>query len=143
MALTTSKTRESVPLLPLPPLSRAHQEGLHLLIRQLQEQGQDITLLTQLAESLPRLRAGLSAAERERIEALDASEATFTAALTNVQVLIDAVDALLAPEPVSVQGHVLLDSTLLCQIAATAQTLAEAATDLALRATARAGLLES
>jgi len=139
MALATGRTRESTPLPPLPPVSRAHQAGLQLLIVQLHAHGQDVTLLTNLVESLPRLRAGLSAAERQRIEELDASESTLTAALTHVQALIDSVDALLPSESL---GTMLLDSVHVRQIATTAQALAEAATDLALRATARAGLLE-
>lgn len=139
MALATGRLRESAPTQPLPPVSRAHQAGLQLLIAQLHDQGQDVTLLTNLVESLPRLRAGLSAAERQRIEELDASETTLTAALTSVQELIDAVDALLPSESLSTM---LLDSIRVRQIAATAQALAEAATDLALRANARAGLLE-
>ena len=139
MALATGRTRESSLIQPLPPVSRAHQSGLQLLITQLHDQGEDVTLLTHLVESLPRLRAGLSAPERQRIEELDASEATLTAALTSVQELIDAVDALLPSESLSTM---LLDSVSVRQIAATAQALAEAATDLALRANARAGLLE-
>lgn len=126
----------------LPPLSRAHQEGLRTLISQLHGSGQDVTLLTQLAESLPRLRAGLSAAERQRIEELDSNESALTSALNSAQDAIGALDALLGePDQALTFGTLLVDPVVVQRIAAAAQLLAESATDLALRANARAELL--
>ena len=128
----------------LPPLSHAHQEGLRLLVGQLRANGQDVRLLEQLAESMPRLRAGLSAAERQRIEALDASELALSQAHAALQQAInqfdDTQDAL---QPATLLSTVLVDPELLHQIAEEARSIAEAANELALRAAERAGMLSA
>ena len=126
----------------LAPVSRAHQEGLRSLINNLQGSGQDMTLLIQLAESLPRLRAGLSVADRQRIEELDANETAVAAALNSTQEAIAALDALIGDPSLPLPSAVLVDGSTLRRMAAGAQLLAEAANDLALRANTRAGLLE-
>lgn len=125
----------------VPPVSRAHQEGLRAMITSLQASGQDVTLLTHLAESLPRLRAGLSGIDRQRIEALDANEPILTAALIALHSAIDRVDAAHGPEDASPTA-LLVHAPQLQQLAQAAQALAEAANDLALRAVARAALLQ-
>jgi hypothetical protein len=128
---------------PLPPVSRAHQEGLRSLISSLKANGQDVRLLTQLAESLPRLRAGLNAADRQRIEALDASETALATALNGMNEAITQFDDVQGsaenPTPLAT---ILVEPALLQQIAMVASTIAEAANDLALRARERAALLE-
>jgi len=125
----------------VPPVSRAHQEGLRAMISSLQASGQDVTLLTHLAESLPRLRAGLSGTDRQRIEALDANEPILTAALIALHGAIDRVDAAHGPED-GLPTALLVHAPQLQQLAQAAQALAEAANDLALRAVARAALLQ-
>jgi hypothetical protein len=139
---TTTLARNGTDHLPLPPVSRAHQEGLRALIGQLQSSGQDVTLLVQLAESLPRLRAGLTGADRQRIEELDTNESMLLATLEALQRSIDAFDALQGPpeQPIALTS-LLVDVVLLQRLAVAAQALAEAANDLALRATTRTQLL--
>jgi hypothetical protein len=127
---------------PLPPVSRAHQEGLRALITSMHATGQDVALLTQLAESLPRLRAGLSAADRQRIEELDANDTVMAHALSATQEAIAALDTLIGDPAEPLSCSVLVDASTLRRIAAAAQLLAEAANDLALHTGSRAGLLE-
>jgi hypothetical protein len=126
----------------LPPVSRAHQAGLQALISSLQASGQDVALLTQLAESLPRLRAGLNGADRQRIEALDANEPILTEALFALHGAIDRFDTANGPDDDVSPNRLLVDAPQLQQLAQAAQAVAEAATDLALRAAARAALLQ-
>jgi hypothetical protein len=126
----------------LPPVSRAHQEGLRAMISRLQASGQDVTLLTQLAESLPCLRAGLSGADRQRIEALDANEPILTEALFALHGAIDRFDTAHGPDDEVSPNRLLVDAAQLQQLAQAAQAVAEAATDLALRAAARAAVLQ-
>jgi hypothetical protein len=137
-----AKAQRPQPTQLLAPVSRAHQEGLQILIGQLQSTGQDTTLLSQLAESLPRLRAGLSATERQRIEELDSNETALLSTLTATQESINAFDSLLGDQSQPLATAVLVDSSTLRRMAAAAQLMAEAANDLALRANTRAGLLE-
>lgn len=138
----TSKSQQPPATQGVVPVSRAHQEGLRSIIHNLQGSGQDITLLAQLAESLPRLRAGLNATERQRIEELDANETIVANTLNTTQEAIGALDTLLGDPAQPLSSGVLVDAPTLRRIAAAAQLLAEAANDLALRANARAGLLE-
>jgi hypothetical protein len=140
MAFSVGRSRETIAL---PPISHAHLEGLRALIGQLHEHGQDVLLLTQLAESLPRLRSGLSTAERQRIEELDTNENLFLAALSNVREAVDVFDCVVAPpEQPMTPTSMLIDPMRLRQIAEAASVLAEAANDLALRAMNRSELLE-
>jgi hypothetical protein len=140
MAFSVGRSRETIAL---PPISHAHLEGLRALIGQLHEHGQDVLLLTQLAESLPRLRSGLSNAERQRIEELDTNENLVLAALSNVREAVDVVDCVVAPpEQPLTPTNMLIDPMRLRQIAEAASVLAEAANDLALRAMNRSELLE-
>ncbi len=142
MNFITNRTLTTIPTATLPPVTHAHQEGLRALVEQLQTAGQDVRLLVQLTENLPRLRAGLSAADLQRIEDLDANEVVITHAMAILQEAIarfddiqsDANQLLLTPT-------MLLDMTLLTQIADAARAMAEAANDLALRAMERAGML--
>jgi hypothetical protein len=120
----------------------AHQEGLRVLIARLQGGEQDVALLTQLAESLPRLRAGLGAAERQRIDELDANHSALTRALDGAHEAIDVFDAILAPDRTGGPPPLLIDGALLRRVSEAARALAEASNELALRASVRAGLLE-
>jgi hypothetical protein len=100
-------------------------------------------LLTQLAESLPRLRSGLSTAERQRIEELDTNENLFLAALSSVREAIDVFDCVVtSPEQPLMPTSMLIDPMRLRQLAEAARVLAESANDLALRAMNRSDLLE-
>ncbi|MDZ4718365.1 MAG: hypothetical protein SH847_07810 [Roseiflexaceae bacterium] len=140
MANSVGRIREA---LPLPPVSHAHQEGLRVLIAQLQATGQDMTVLAQLADCMPRLRSGLSMAERQRIEELDANENLFSVALSSLHEAIDLFDSMAGtPEQPIAQMSMLIDPVRLRQIAEAASALAESANDLALRAGSRCGLLE-
>jgi hypothetical protein len=137
MNMTTGRLSQ-----PLPPVSRAHQEGLRSLISSLEATGQDVRLLTQLAESLPRLRAGLSAPDRQRIEALDASETALATALNGMNEALTQFDDVQGPsESPTPLATILVEPAILQQIAMVASTIAEAANDLALRARERADLL--
>jgi hypothetical protein len=141
MAFSVGRSRETMAL---PPISHAHLEGLRALIGQLHEHGQDVMLLTQLAESLPRLRSGLSTAERQRIEELDTNENLFLAALNSVREAIDVFDCVVAPpeQVLTPTNNMLIDPMRLRQIAEATCVLAESANDLALRAMNRSELLE-
>lgn len=127
----------------LPPVSRAHQEGLRSLIQQLDQSGQDVGLLRQLADSLPHLRAGLSAADRRRVDELDANDLALRASLEALQSAVDSFGALIdVPEPSLLIASLLVEGAPLRRLGALAHELAEAANELALRASVRAGLLE-
>jgi hypothetical protein len=126
----------------LPPVSRAHHASLQAMISSLQASGQEVTLLTQLAESLPRLRAGLSGADRQRIEALDANEPILTESLFVLHGAIDRFDTAHGPDDEVSPNRLLVHAPQLQQLAQAAQAVAEAATDLALRAAARAAVLQ-
>jgi hypothetical protein len=140
MAFSVGRSRETIAL---PPISHAHLEGLRALIGQLHEHGQDVLLLTQLAESLPRLRSGLSTAERQRIEELDTNENLVLAALSSLREAIDVFDCVVAPpEQTMTPISMLIDPMRLRQIAEATRVLAESANDLALRAINRSELLE-
>jgi hypothetical protein len=140
MACSVGRSRETMAL---PPISHAHLEGLRALIGHLHEHGQDVMLLTQLAESLPRLRSGLSTAERQRIEELDTNENLFLAALSSVREAIDVFDCVVtSPEQPLMPTSMLIDPMRLRQLAEAARVLAESANDLALRAMNRSDLLE-
>lgn len=140
MASAVSRTYE---VLPLPPVSHAHQEGLRALVGQLQATGQEVALLAQLAECLPRLRAGLNPSERQRIDDLDSNEQLFTTALDALHEAIDGIDWVVgAPEQPLALVTLLVDAPRLRQLTEAARRLAESANDLALRASARSGMLE-
>jgi hypothetical protein len=137
--MATTRAREAQPL---PPLSRAHQEGLHAIIKRCQALGQDTTLLTQLADSLPGLRAGLSASERQRIEELDANERVLMMALETVRTSIEIFDSFIESADEAHTLARLVDGAFLYRLSEISQTLAEAASDCAMRASAHAVLID-
>jgi hypothetical protein len=129
-------TRQRNPLL---PLTHAHQHVLRASIAPLRECGQDVMALTQLIEALPHLRAGLSPADRQRIDDLDANEAVFQGALQAVDQALSSYEGLAAQEAAS---SLLIEPAALRRLSEGARQLAEAAGEVALRAAARASLLE-
>ena len=142
MALASQRTVLASPTPALPPVSHAHQQGLRAMVSQLQATGQDVRLLTELAESLPRLRAGLSSADRQRIDDLYASEAALISAISMLQDAIGRFDDLQAnAEQPLLLATILVDAALLTQIAEAARALAEAANEVALRAIERSHML--
>lgn len=134
-------------VVPLLPLTRAHQHQLTQVITQLRGQtilsAADLTLLEHVVTLLPQLRAGVHGAERQYLDELDATHPLIVASLQQIQHAIGRVDVFLQDdqgEPITPETF-LLDKAALLELAHAATHVAEAANELALRVTARANLL--
>lgn len=119
------------------PLSRVHQRLLQQQLDMLEHSGQDITLLTQLADTLPRLRSSLSSAERQHIDELDRNADELTSAWQSLETLLERCIAL-----GSISDPQLMNPTALGTMTQCLQDCAEACSEAALRLQTRVRLLE-
>lgn len=130
-AVTTSTTKSVL------PLSRIHQRLLQQQLDMLEHGGQDITILAQLADTLPRLRSSLSSAERQRIDELDHNADELGSAWQSLETVMERYAALGA-----LTDAQLIRVECMHTLAQCLQDCAEACSEAALRLQTRLRLLE-
>ena len=124
----------------VPALTGAHQQQLRQLIAALAEHGQpanDLALLGQLADDMPRFRAGLPAGLRHALDELDTNAAALAAALAELGAAAHAF----SPPGTGLPAAWLLDPARLDVWIEQTHALAQLAAEVALRAQQRAELL--
>jgi hypothetical protein len=128
---------------PLPALTTAHQQQLHLLIEWLSAQGDlpesDLELLRHLAGDLPRFRSYIPAETRAALQELDQNETALNGALD------DLCEAIQAFQPTFERNRIaaphLLDAALMHELSQRAYAISQAAAELALRGQQRVEML--